>query len=177
MWRCVLLTHRRLHNSGFRILEYARKCTLTYFHLEKSISLPSAKKSSFDGYTIWPFKGRNTKGICSAVSVEILLLTKEISEHSPTSLTHIPLSSRYVFRWFRHWHLQNLLSLWFFDLRYFIAVLVEISIHKLSLHSLAAGENWNESFSLVVLQWNGFAFGDFTQNRLLLGSRSWIITD
>lgn len=30
MWRCVLLTHRRLHSSGFRILEYVRECTLTY---------------------------------------------------------------------------------------------------------------------------------------------------
>lgn len=86
---------------------------------------------------IWPFNGKNTNGIRSAVPVAMLLLTNGISEHSPKSLTHIPVSSRNVFRWLRHWHRHCFFSLREpFDLRYLTAVLVDTSMHILSSHSV-----------------------------------------
>lgn len=103
--------------------------------------LPFVNWSSFDGYIIWPFSGKNTNGIRSAVSMAIELETNGISEHSPISLTHIRMSSRNVRMWLRHWHLHCCGCCWSllvacFERRCRTAVLVEISMQVLSSQSV-----------------------------------------
>lgn len=101
---------------------------------------------------IWPFRGRNTNGILSEVSVDMELLTNGISEHSPISLTQIRVSSRYVFRWFKHWHLHWPLSVFVvFPLRYFTAVPVDTDMHTLSSQLMpSVMSEWIEKRKIMI---------------------------